>query len=128
MPQEQAEVEKVHGGQVRPRLPVALEILPTIELADFGGIKLERLVAEVTEPRSMRRWRRSPRNQPLHAQGRGREGRERRPRHDQLHRQIAGTPFEGGSGDDVAVMSAPTPSFPGFEDQLLGMAAGEPGR
>jgi len=50
MPQEAVEVEKVLEGKSDLAYRLDLEVLPKIELADFGGIKLERLVAEVTEP------------------------------------------------------------------------------
>ena len=50
IPNEETEVAKVIGGQSDLAYTVALEILPKIELGDFKGIKLERQVAEVTEP------------------------------------------------------------------------------
>src|ERR1700675_348116 len=49
MPQEPVEVENVLEGKSDLAYRLALEVLPKIELADFGNIKLERLVAEVTE-------------------------------------------------------------------------------
>src|SRR5882724_9879609 len=50
MPQEPVEVEKVLEGKSDLAYRLDLEVLPKIELADFSGIKLERLVAEVAEP------------------------------------------------------------------------------
>src|ERR1700726_3015361 len=50
MPQEAVEVENVLAGKSDLAYRLALEVLPKIELADFGDIKLERLVADVTEP------------------------------------------------------------------------------
>ena len=47
IPNEETEVEKIIGGQSDLAYTLALEVLPKIELADFKGIKLERLVAEV---------------------------------------------------------------------------------
>src|SRR3984957_18129784 len=49
MPQEAVEVEKVLEGKSDLAYRLALEVLPKIELADFSTIKLERLVAEVTD-------------------------------------------------------------------------------
>src|SRR6266478_8113118 len=49
IPNEATEVEKLIGGQSDLAYTLALEILPKIELADFKGIKLERLVAQVTD-------------------------------------------------------------------------------
>src|SRR5882724_279674 len=50
MPQEAVEVQNVLEGKSDLAYRLALEVLPKIELADFSGIKLERLVADVTEP------------------------------------------------------------------------------
>jgi trigger factor len=36
-----------------------------------------------------------------------------------------GQPFEGGSGDDIPVQVGSSTFIPGFEEQLIGMAAGE---
>ena len=67
---------------------VAIEILPPIELADFKGIKLERLIAEVTDAEVDEALAKHRRAEPaVRRQGRGRQGRERRPRHHRLHRQ-----------------------------------------
>src|SRR5512134_2693967 len=49
LPEAEAEVEKVIGGESDLAYTVALEVLPKIELADFKGIALERLVADVTD-------------------------------------------------------------------------------
>src|SRR5262249_54522622 len=49
LPTEQAEVENMIAGKADLSYKVAIEILPKIELADFKGIKLEKLVAEVTD-------------------------------------------------------------------------------
>ena len=51
IPNEEAEVAKLIGGQSDLAYTLALEILPKIELGNFQGIKLERLVAEVTDAR-----------------------------------------------------------------------------
>jgi len=49
LPEEQGAVEQVIAGKSDLAYTVAIEILPTIELADFKGIQLERMNAEVTE-------------------------------------------------------------------------------
>src|SRR5712691_9775189 len=49
IPNEATEVEKVISGQSDLAYTLALEVLPKIELADFKGIKLDRLVAEVAD-------------------------------------------------------------------------------
>ena len=46
LPEEQGAVEQVIAGKSDLAYTVAIEILPTIELADFKGIQLERVTAE----------------------------------------------------------------------------------
>ena len=38
---------------------------------------------------------------------------------------IDGKPFEGGTGDNAAVLIGSNTFIPGFEDQLIGIGAGE---
>src|SRR5262249_4745824 len=49
IPNEEAEVAKIIGGEVALAYTLALEVLPKIDLADFKDIKLERLTADVTD-------------------------------------------------------------------------------
>ena len=88
LPDEQGAVEQVIEGKSDLAYTVAIEILPPIELADFKGIKLERLTAEVTDAEVDEALATHRRAEPaVRAEGRGRQGRERRPRHHRLHRQ-----------------------------------------
>src|SRR5437588_11776087 len=49
-PEGQGEVDAMVEGRSDLAYSVAIEILPKIELSDFSTIKLDKLVAEVTEP------------------------------------------------------------------------------
>src|ERR1700754_3052634 len=72
IPNEETEVEKVIGGQSDLAYTLALEILPKIELADFKGIKLERLVAEVTDAQVNEALEKiAEQNRPFAAKGEG---------------------------------------------------------
>ena len=128
IPNEETEVEKVIGGQSDLAYTLALEVLPKIELADFKGIKLERPVA-----RGDRRTRSSEaldkiaeQNRPFAAKGEGAKVEKG----DRVVIDFTGTL------DGAAVRGRHRRrcrrqcrlralSFPGFEDQLIGMAAGE---
>src|SRR6266487_220366 len=72
IPNEETEVEKVIGGQSDLAYTLALEILPKIELADFKGIKLERLIAEVTDAQVNEALEKiAEQNRPFAAKGEG---------------------------------------------------------
>src|SRR5215470_17432554 len=107
IPNEETEVEKIIGGKSDLAYTLALEVLPKIELADFKGIKLERQVAEVTDAQVNEALEKGDRVV-IDFTG-----------------KIDGTPFEGGTGGDVGVNVESGTFIPGFEDQLIGIAAGE---
>ncbi|HXW23113.1 MAG TPA: trigger factor family protein, partial [Xanthobacteraceae bacterium] len=49
LPEEQSEIDKVIAGHSDLAYTVAVEVIPTIDLADFKNINIERLIANVTE-------------------------------------------------------------------------------
>jgi trigger factor len=126
IPNEETEVPKVLGGESDLAYTVALELLPKIELGDFKGIKLERQVAEVTDAQVAEALDRiGEQNRPFASKGEGAKVEKG----DRVVIDFTGTldgmPFEGGTGGDVGVNVGSGTFIPGFEDQLLGMAAGE---
>jgi trigger factor len=126
LPQETAEIEGVIAGKADLSYTVAVEVVPQIVLADFKSIQLERLVADVTDEEvdaavtSLAEQNRSYAPRP--EGGKAESG-------DRVVISFKGTvngeAFEGGSGDDVPVIIGAGALLPGFEDQLVGIAAGE---
>ena len=126
IPNEETEVEKVIGGQSDLAYTLALEVLPKIELADFKGIKLERLVAEVTEAEVGEALGKiAEQNRPFAAKGEGAKVEKGDRVVIDFAGKLDGEPFEGGSGGDVGINVGSGTFIPGFEDQLIGMSAGE---
>jgi trigger factor len=126
IPNEETEVEKIIGGQSDLAYTLALEILPKIELADFKGIKLERQVAEVTDAHLAEALERiAEQNRPFAAKGEGAKVEKGDRVVIDFTGRLDGTPFEGGTGGDVGVNVGSGTFIPGFEDQLIGMGAGE---
>jgi len=126
IPNEETEVEKIIGGKSDLAYTLALEVLPKIELADFKGIKLERQVAEVTDAQVNEALEKvAEQNRPYAAKGQGAKVEKGDRVVIDFTGKIDGTPFEGGTGGDVGVNVGSGTFIPGFEDQLIGMAAGE---
>jgi trigger factor len=114
------------NGQSDLDYTMAVEIVPPIELADFKTIKLTRLTSEVTDAEVDEALTRiTEQNKPYSAKAEGGKAAK----DDRVVISFAGTidgePFEGGSGDDSAVLIGSNTFIPGFEDQLVGIAAGE---
>src|SRR5437773_7683319 len=126
IPNEATAVEKVIGGQSDLAYTLALELLPKIELGDFKGIKLERQVAEVTDAQVNEALDRiAEQNRPFAAKAQGAKVEKGDRVVIDFVGKVDGAPFEGGSGGDVGVNVGSGTFIPGFEDQLVGMSAGE---
>ena len=126
IPNEEAEVAKLIGGQSDLAYTLALEILPKIELGNFQGIKLERLVAEVTDAQIDEALGKiAEQNRPFAAKAEGAKVEKGDRVVIDFTGTLDGAPFEGGSGGDVGVNVGSGTFIPGFEDQLIGIGAGE---
>ena len=118
IPNEETEVAKVIGGQSDLAYTLAVEVLPKIELADFSNIKLERLVAEVTEPEIDAAVQKvAEETKPYTPKGEGGKVENGDRAMINFSGKIGGAPFEGGSGQDVGVNVGSRTFIPGFEDQ-----------
>jgi trigger factor len=124
MPTEEGAVEQMIAGKADLAYTVAMEILPKIELADFKNVQLEKQVAEVSDAEideALNRLAES--NRPYAAKDAGAAAGDRVT--ISFTGKIDGVPFEGGTGEDVAVLIGSGTFIPGFEDQLIGIKAGE---
>jgi len=126
LPEAEAEVNAVVDGKADLSYSVAIEILPKIELADFSGISLEKLSAPVTDEEVDTALNRlAEQSRPFEDKGEGAKAETG----DKVTVSFTGTidakPFEGGTGEDIAVELGSNAFIPGFEEQLAGIAAGE---
>jgi trigger factor len=126
MPTEQDEVESLIAGKSDLAYTVAMEIVPKIDLADFKTIRLERQVADVTDAEVDAAVQRiADANRPFADKGEGAKAENG----DRVMINFTGTldgkPFEGGSGEDIGVNIGSGTFIPGFEEQLVGIGAGE---
>ncbi len=126
LPTEQAAVDQLLNGKTDLDYTVALEIVPPITLADFKTVKLTRLVAEVTDKEIDEGIERiAEQNKPYAPKGEGEKAASGDRVTIDFTGSIEGVPFDGGTGGDVAVNIGSNTFIPGFEDQLVGVAAGD---
>jgi trigger factor len=126
LPEAEGEVNAVVEGKADLAYSVAIEILPKIELADFSTIALEKLSAEVTDEEVDAAIARIVEaNRPFVAKGEGAKAETGDKVTVSFKGAIDGKPFEGGTGEDIAVELGSKSFIPGFEEQLAGVAAGE---
>jgi trigger factor len=126
LPEEQGAVEQVIAGKSDLAYTVAIEILPTIELADFKGIQLERMNSEVTETEVDEALAKiAEQSRPFAPKGEGAKAENGDRVTIDFTGKMDGTPFQGGTGGDVSLHLGSGSFIPGFEEQLIGIAAGE---
>ena len=126
LPTEEGAIDQLIAGKSDLNYTMALEIVPPITLGDFKSIKLTRLAADVTDAEVEQGIARIvDQNKPYMVRPEG----EKAAKDDRVTISFAGTidgkPFEGGSGDDAVVLIGSNTFIPGFEDQLIGISAGE---
>jgi trigger factor len=126
LPTEEAAIQQLIDGKSDLNYTMALEIVPPIALGDFKTIKLTKLTADVAESEVDEGIKSvADQNRPYTPRPQG----EKAAKDDRMTISFAGTidgkPFEGGTGDDAAVLIGSNTFIPGFEDQLIGMSTGE---
>jgi trigger factor len=126
LPEAEADVNAVVDGKADLSYSVAIEILPKIELTDFSTISLEKLTAPVTDEEvdaSLNRL--AEQSRPFEDKGEGAKAATGDKVTVSFTGSIDGKPFEGGTGEDIAVELGSNSFIPGFEEQLGGIAVGE---
>ena len=126
LPTDQAAIDAALEARGDLNFKVALEVLPVFEIGDFSQISLERPITDVESAdvgaalERMALERRTYTDKPAEAIA---EINDRVT--VDFDGTINGVPFEGGEGRDIQVALGSNTFIPGFEEQLLGVAAGE---
>src|ERR1700710_315946 len=126
MPTEEKAVEDILTGKSDLNYTVSIEVVPSIQLADFKGFSVEKPVAEVTDVDVDDAIKRiADQNRGYTARGEGAKAENGDRVTVSFKGSIDGVPFEGGTGENIQVVMGSNTFIPGFEEQLLGMAAGD---
>jgi trigger factor len=126
LPEAEGEVADMMAGKTDLAYSVELEILPQIELGSFQDIELEKLTAEVGDQEIAESIEKiAEQNRPFSDKGPGAKAEQGDKVILSFTGTIDGQPFEGGTADDVAVAIGSKSFIPGFEEQLVGIGAGE---
>jgi trigger factor len=126
MPTEQKEVEELLAGKTDLTYTVAIEVVPAIQLADFKSFSVEKPVVEVTDAEVDEAIKRiAEQNRPYAAKAEGAKAENGDKVTISFKGSIDGAPFDGGSGEGIAVVIGAGQFIPGFEEQLVGIGSGE---
>ncbi|ANW05678.1 trigger factor [Bradyrhizobium icense] len=126
LPTEQKEVEELLAGKSDLTYTVAIEVVPTIQLADFKTFSVEKPVVDVTDAEVDEAIKRiAEQNRPYAAKAEGAKAETGDRVTISFKGTIGGTPFDGGTGEGIPVVIGAGQFIPGFEEQLVGIGAGE---
>jgi len=126
MPTEKVEVEDLLAGKSDLTYTVAIEVVPVIELADFKSFKVEKPVAEVTDAEVDDAVKRiAEQNRSFAAKGEGAKAESGDRVTVSFKGTVDGESFDGGAAENVPVTIGSNSFIPGFEEQLVGIGAGE---
>jgi trigger factor len=126
MPTEKKAVEDILAGKSDLTYTVSIEVVPAIALADFKSFTVEKPVAEVTDADVDEAIKRiADQNRSYAAKGEGAKAETGDRVTISFKGTIDGTPFDGGTGENIQVTIGSNTFIPGFEEQLIGIAAGE---
>jgi trigger factor len=124
LPSEEGAVEGVIEGKSDLAYTVEMEIVPPITLMDFKTMKLERLRADVTGAEVDKALQvLAEQNRPFIAKTDGAANGDRVT--ISFQGTTDGKPFDNGSGEDVPILLGSGRFIPGFEENLIGLKAGE---
>jgi trigger factor len=126
MPESRDVIEEVIAARADLEYTVAIEVLPTFEIADLSDVTLDKPVAEVSDAEVMKVIEGFAENtRPFSPKADG----EAAAKGDRLTidftGRIDGAEFEGGKGEGIDLVLGSGSFIPGFEDQLDGAKAGE---
>src|SRR3979409_469585 len=126
MPTEEKAVEDILTGKSDLTYTVSIEVVPTIALADFKSFTVEKPVVEVTDADVDEAIKRiADQNRAFAAKGEGATAETGDRVTISFKGTIDGTPFDGGTGENIQVTIGTGQFIPGFEEQLIGVASGE---
>jgi trigger factor len=123
-PQEQAKIEAAMEAKGDLEYTVAVETLPRIELADHSDIAVVKQVAVVPDADVDAAIARMAEPSRAYSAKDGKAATGDRLTIDFVG-SIDGVAFDGGKGEGVQVVIGAGGFIPGFEEQLIGMKAGE---
>jgi trigger factor len=126
MPTEKDEVEELLSGKTDLTYTVAIEVVPQIQLADFKSFTVEKPVVDVSDADVADAIKRiADQSRPYTARAEGAKAENGDRVTISFKGTIDGVPFDGGTGEGIQVVIGAGQFIPGFEEQLIGIGAGE---
>lgn len=124
MTEDEQEAEKILSAQADLEFSISYEVIPAIELKPVDGIKVEREVVEIPESEVDEQILKIAENARSFETKKGKAADGDRVTMDYLGK-VDGVAFDGGKDEDAELVIGSNRFIPGFEEQLVGLKAGD---
>lgn len=124
MTEDETEAEKILSGESDFEFSLAYEIIPSFELQDLSGITVTRQVYDVPESEVEEGLKRVTESARTYSAKEGAAENGDRVTIDYLGK-VDGEAFQGGQDSDALLVLGSNQFIPGFEEQLVGLKAGD---
>ena len=124
MTENEAEADKILSAEADFEFTLAYEIIPAIELKDVSGIKVTREVVDIDEAEVTEQILKIAENARTYETKKGKAANGDRVTIDYLGK-VDGEAFDGGKDEDAELVLGSNRFIPGFEEQLVGLKAGD---
>lgn len=124
MTEDEAEADKILSAQADLEFTLSYEVIPPIELKPVDGIKVTREVVDVADAEVIEQIEKIAENARTFEAKKGKAAEGDRVTMDYLGK-VDGVAFDGGKDEDAELVIGSNRFIPGFEDQLVGLKAGD---
>ncbi|MCD2181598.1 trigger factor [Rhizobium sp. GN54] len=124
MTEDQAEAEKILAAQADFEFTLSYEVIPAIALKDVSGIKITREVVDIDDKEVEEQILKIAESARSYETKKGKAATGDRVTMDYLGK-VDGEAFDGGKDEDAELVIGSNRFIPGFEDQLVGVKAGD---
>jgi len=124
MTEDEAEAEKILSAEADFEFTLAYEVIPAITLKDTSGIKVTREVVEIEESEVTEQILKIAESARTYETKKGKAANGDRVTIDYLGK-VDGEAFDGGKDSDAELSLGSNRFIPGFEEQLVGLKAGD---
>ncbi|WP_438748668.1 trigger factor [Pararhizobium sp. O133] len=124
MTENEAEADKILNAEADFEFTLAYEVIPAIELKDVSGIKVTREVVDIDEAEVTEQILKIAENARTYETKTGKAENGDRVTIDYLGK-VDGVAFDGGKDEDAELVLGSNRFIPGFEEQLVGLKAGD---
>jgi trigger factor len=124
MTEDEAEAAKILEGKADFAFDIAYEVLPKFTLAETASISITRPIVEIADSEVEDQVKRVAESAKTYTEKKGKAAKGDRVTIDYLGK-VDGVPFDGGKDEDANLVLGSNQFIPGFEDQLIGVKAGD---